>query len=223
MNSRRDFLKTIPAAAAAGVFIAGAAKAFAEACGLATPRETSGPFYPGDPKFRAEYDLTRIPGAPREALGQRVFLNGVVQDEACNPVRGANVELWQACASGRYNHESDPNPAEADPYFRYWSEAFTGADGRFAFKTIKPGPYPADVGWDRPPHIHFRVSALGYHELVTQMYFQGEELNEKDLILRQHPAQERELLIVDFRPVDPSRSEIGIRGNFTITLRRVRG
>jgi protocatechuate 3,4-dioxygenase beta subunit len=219
MSNRRAFLKSIPMAAAAGFFAASTTKALAEACGLATPRETSGPFYPGDPNFRAEYDLTRVEGSSVEALGERVFLHGIVQDENCRPVKNANVEIWQACASGKYLHARDPNPAEADPNFRYWSEAFTGADGKFAFKTIKPGAYPADVNWDRPPHIHFRISALGFNELVTQMYFKGEELNEKDLILRQHPAHERELLVVDFQPVPTG----GIRGNFVITLKKVRG
>lgn len=220
-TNRRSFLKSIPLAAAAGFFSSGTTKALAEACGLATPRETSGPFYPGNPNFRVEYDLTRLPGAPREALGQRVYLTGLVQDEQCRPVANANVELWQACASGKYMHNSDPNPAVPDPHFRYWSEAFTAADGKFAFKTIKPGAYPADVDWDRPPHIHFRVSALGYNELVTQMYFKGDPLNDIDLILKQHPARERELLVVDFRP--KSGAEAGaIQGHFVITLRKVR-
>src|SRR5688500_6789676 len=130
MNNRRQFLLSIPTVAAAGIWATSATKALAEACGLVTPRETSGPFYPGDPNFESNYDLTQVPGAPRTVLGERVYLEGVVQDENCAPVATANVEIWQACASGKYNHGRDPNPAEADPHFRYWSEAFTGRDGR---------------------------------------------------------------------------------------------
>jgi len=37
----------------------------------------------------------------------------------------------------------------------------------------------------RPPHIHFKVSKPGFKELVTQMYFPGQPLNDADLLLMQ--------------------------------------
>ncbi len=69
-------------------------------------------------------------------------MRGIVQDLSCRPVAGVNVEIWQACASGRYNNERDPNPAPLDPNFRYWGETFTDAAGAYEFKTILPGAYP---------------------------------------------------------------------------------
>jgi protocatechuate 3,4-dioxygenase, beta subunit len=62
----------------------------------------------------------------------------------------------------------------------------TDAQGRYRFKTIKPGAYPMNpVNPDavRPPHIHFDV-ARGKTHLVTQMYFPGERLNADDGIFR---------------------------------------
>jgi protocatechuate 3,4-dioxygenase beta subunit len=52
-------------------------------------------------------------------------------------------------------------------------------EGRYQFKTIKPGSYPADVNYTRPPHIHFKFRGKK-SRLVTEMFFPGEALNEKD-------------------------------------------
>lgn len=219
LSPRRRFL-----ALGAGTLLFSALKApraLAAACGVATPPQTSGPFYPGEANFGPGTDLTRVPGRPRRARGQVVILRGQVQDSSCRPVAGANVEIWQACASGRYNSPKDPNPAPLDPDFAYWGETFTDEEGRYAFKTIIPGAYPADDQWDRPPHVHFRVARVGYRELVTQMYFRGQALNDQDLILQGLPPAERESVIVDFQP---SAEESGaLEGEFTLRLRSVRG
>jgi protocatechuate 3,4-dioxygenase beta subunit len=100
---------------------------------------------------------------------------------------GASVEIWQACANGRYNDSRDPNPAPRDPDFQGWGRVVTDDQGAFRFTTIKPGAYPTDpndpTGWIRPPHIHFKVRAPGAPVLITQMYFAGEALNDRDEIL----------------------------------------
>lgn len=196
-------------------------KALAATCGL-TPPQTPGPFYPGEANFHPTNDLTIVEGKSRRASGRVVYVTGKVQDAQCRPIEGANVEIWQACESGRYNNRKDPNTAPLDPNFRYWGEANTDADGRYIFKTIIPGAYPADANWTRPPHIHFRISCLGYRELVTQMYFKGEALNDRDLILQDIPAGEREGVIVDFQPSRPDLEPGTHTGEFNITLRPVR-
>ena len=129
------------------------------------------------------------------------------------------MEIWQACASGKYNNPGDPNTAPLDPNFKYWGETVTSSTGEYAFKTILPGAYPADTDWDRPPHIHFRVLKRGYHELVTQMYFKGEPLNDADKILENVPKQMRGDVIVDFQPGlnDPATKT----GTFNITILKV--
>jgi protocatechuate 3,4-dioxygenase beta subunit len=189
----------------------------AESCGL-TPTQMEGPFYPGENEFRAENDLTQVPGRPRPAKGQVVRIQGIVQDESCRPIENANVEIWQACASGKYHHANDPNPAPLDPDFKYWGEAFTDSRGSYEFRTIIPGAYPAGDGWVRPPHIHYKVSRLGYHELTTQMYFAGDPLNQKDRILLSLPPEERARVIVPFLPSGEPRVLVG---SFKITMRRV--
>lgn len=217
---RRKFLK-LGVGVSAGTLMMGGImpKALAATCGL-TPPQTSGPFYPGEANFTAENDLTRGEGG--RALGQVIYVQGKVTDQNCQPLEGVNVEIWQACASGRYQHSRDPNPAPLDPNFRYWGETFTAADGSYSFKSIIPGAYPAGDGWIRPPHIHVRVTKLGYRELVSQMYFKGNEYNDKDLILLDIPENERGRVIVEFKPAPLGFEPGSLRGEFDLSIRSVR-
>lgn len=87
------------------------------------------------------------------------------------------MELWQANAHGRYNHPSDPNPAPLDPNFEGFAVQYTDAEGRYRFRTIKPGAYPTGIeNWWRPAHIHFDVTGRT-DKLVTRMYFDGDPLS----------------------------------------------
>ncbi len=190
-----------------------------ELCGL-TPKQTEGPFYPIQNQADKDTDLTFVDGSGGVALGDVVLVRGVVKDQHCVPVKGALVEIWQACATGKYNHPADPNTAALDPNFQYWGKAVTDAAGNYQFKTIIPGAYPASEDWMRPPHIHFKIAALGYQELITQMYFFGNEFNSTDLILLAIPESERDSVIVDFKV--PQRSDRGLPvGQFDISIRKL--
>jgi len=220
-SDRREFIRIGTGVAGLFTLSGGIIKSFAQSCGLTAP-QTSGPFYPGENQFGENTDLTFNPANGAVAKGQFVYLKGRVVDQNCSPIKNANVEIWQACASGKYNSIKDPNPAPLDPNFKYWAETFTNEKGEYHFKTIIPGAYPADTNWTRPPHIHFKVTCLGYRELVTQMYFKGEELNDRDLILLDLSAAERANVIVDFRSGEPGYPKEALVGNFEITLRSVR-
>ena len=52
-----------------------------------------------------------------------------------------------------------------------------------------------------------KVHKSGYPSLTTQLYFKGDPLNEKDLILRKISPAERHLVVVDF-----AESPDGTRG-----------
>ncbi len=220
-STRRKFLKLGTGAAGAAILMSSAAKALEATCGL-TPPQTAGPFYPGENEFHQDNDLTRIPGNSRRAEGQIIYVKGKILDTNCRPIENANVEVWQACITGKYNNPRDPNPAPLDPNFRYWAETHTDLNGEYWFKTIVPGEYPADKNWTRPPHLHFKVTRLGYHELVTQMYFKGHRHNDSDLILQQIPVTERNSVIVDFKPSPEDLEPGSLIGNFDMTLRPVR-
>lgn len=164
-----------------------------------TATQPEGPFYPVVDQVDKDADLIYVDSSPTAAIGDVVIVQGVLTDQQCRTVSGALVEVWQACKSGRYDHPSDPNPAPLDPHFQYWGQAVTDSNGFYRFRTIIPGAYPAGDGWVRPPHIHFKVSKLGYMELITQMYFAGEALNADDRILRQLRTDKQKEVIVDFK------------------------
>ena len=169
--------------AVGGLAFSGAASSVLAQALKRTPGEILGPFYPVLKPLDQDADLTMISGKSARAQGQVLQLTGRVLNLKGEPVPGARVEIWQANTHGRYDHPSDRNPAPLDPNFQGFAVQFTDAEGRYRFKTIKPGAYPATPDWMRPPHVHFEVMGKS-NRLVTQMYFPGEPLNEKDLLLQ---------------------------------------
>jgi protocatechuate 3,4-dioxygenase beta subunit len=160
-----------------------------------TPRQTEGPFYPIQDQADKDVDLTRIEGKTQLAKGEVVLVQGRVLDTDGNALNDAFVEIWQANTWGRYRHKRDPNRAPLDPNFQGWGQTTTSTDGRYGFKTILPGAYPAGPGWTRPPHIHFKVARQGFYALTTQMYFPDQKLNAADLILQNLPESQRSMVI----------------------------
>lgn len=212
--TRRQVLKTTfgaAALAAGGPLVAGMPGV--------TPAQTEGPFYPTRDQADKDIDLTRIEGHIERALGEVIEVSGTVLDEEGKAVGGALVDVWQANVHGRYDHEDDPNPAPLDPNFQGWARFTTDAKGRYRFTTIRPGAYSVSREWTRPPHIHFKVARRGYHELTTQMYFSGHELNDVDRLLLELSEAERSRLMVEF--ASASSEATPPRGRFDIVLRRV--
>ncbi|HYZ21532.1 MAG TPA: protocatechuate 3,4-dioxygenase [Rhodopila sp.] len=177
-----------------------------------TPPQILGPFYPFMLTPVETGDLT----SGGQAKGTVLYLSGRVLSDKGAPVAGAQVEIWQANAAGRYAHPNDENPAPLDEKFRGFGVTVTDTEGRYAFKTVRPAAYPAAPGRWRPAHIHFCVTAQ-YERLVTQMYFKGEQYNETDAWL--NSAARKELLIVDPTPAagrEPGAQEV----TFDIVLTR---
>ncbi len=221
--SRRALLTTGLGTAAGLVAGRLSASPVAPTCPGTTPPQVEGPFYPTRDHEDEDRDLTHVKGRTERAAGDIIYVSGRVLDEACQPIEGAPVDVWQANTWGRYDHEQDAgNPRALDPNFQSWAELVTDAEGRYSFKTIKPGSSPVDdQGWIRPPHIHFKVSRRGYQELITQMYFAGEPLNEPDQIRKALAPEERQRVTVEFRPALPHLEQGAQVGTFDITLRKV--
>jgi protocatechuate 3,4-dioxygenase, beta subunit len=162
---------------------------------IPTPPETEGPFYPVIAQKDKDFDLTRVEGQAGVAKGKIIIVQGQVVDTDGSPTENVTVDLWQANAAGRYRHPRDSNKAPLDPNFQGWAIVPSGKEGAFRFKTVMPGAYPASFWWTRPPHIHFKVSKRGYRELVTQMYFPGNKLNDSDRLLKRKSNEERKHMI----------------------------
>jgi protocatechuate 3,4-dioxygenase beta subunit len=142
-----------------------------------------GPFYPTVAPHESRADLTRAPNHATRAIGPLIEINGIVRGPDGKPLKGALVLVWQANAAGRYGHPRDNNTkAPIDPGFLGHALMRTGADGAFAFLSVKPGAYPDTASTMRTPHIHYEI--IGEEgRLITQMYFPGEPGNETDRLL----------------------------------------
>jgi protocatechuate 3,4-dioxygenase beta subunit len=145
-----------------------------------TISEIAGPAFGHGMLGELDNDLLRNFAKPGEsAIGERIIVHGRVLDERGKPVPGVLLEVWQANAGGRYRHKKDGYLAALDPNFGGCGRCISDDEGRYEFRTVRPGPYPWPNGvndW-RPSHIHFSVFGSGFAQrLVTQMYFQGDPL-----------------------------------------------
>lgn len=191
ITRRRLIGGTLLAAGAAG--LAGFDPARAAGL-LATPRQTSGPFYPKEIPLDSDSDLVQVAGRERPSAGEVTHLFGRVLDLEGQPLAGSQVEIWQCDAAGFYHHPGDRG-GRADPDFQGFGRATADGEGRCRFRTIKPVAYPG-----RTPHIHILVARDGELRLVTQIYIKDHSLNSRDGIFNslRDPAA-RQALAVDFQ------------------------
>ncbi len=162
-----------------------------------TPEQPEGPFYPDKKPSDQDADLTVIAGQTGKAQGQVIRVAGRLMDTAGQPLPGARIEIWQANTFGRYITSKDQSASPLDPNFQGYGVQTTGPDGGYWFLTVKPAAYRVSQDWTRPPHIHFIVT---HHQnrFITQLYFEGEPLNEKDLLFKDTPN--KELLLTTLMP-----------------------
>jgi protocatechuate 3,4-dioxygenase beta subunit len=180
-----------------------------------TADQVQGPFYPVIKPVDQDADLTVIRGKQGKAQGQVIYLTGQVLNLKGEPIPGVRIEVWQANAFGRYTHPNDSNPAPLDPSFEGYGVQATGSGGRYRFKTIKPAGYPVPDGWTRAPHIHFCFTSR-ITQLITQMYFEGEPLNETDLLLNNTPNKES--LITKLMPPAPDMESDALMAVWDVVL-----
>jgi protocatechuate 3,4-dioxygenase beta subunit len=108
------------------------------------------------------------PGAPvRTSVGSGYMLSGtVLAANECRPIPNARIEFWLANPRGEYDDA-------------HRATVFADQRGEYRFESNVPVSYGG-----RPPHIHVRVRAPGYEELVTQHYPEpGQRKANFDLVL----------------------------------------
>lgn len=156
-----------------------------------TPSQTIGPFF-HKALLRADgNDLT-----PHGGAGERVVIEGRVLDGDGAAVGDAMVEIWQANAAGNYPHENHAQGTTAAAGFHGFGRTGTDAEGRFSFRTIKPGAVREAGDFTQAPHINVTVFARGLlRQVVTRIYFADEALNAADPVLNAVPAARRDTLI----------------------------
>ncbi len=170
----------------------------------ATETSVLGPFYiPGAPMLNVGGDL--IGGND----GEPGIVHGRVHGPGGAAIGGALIEVWQNAANGRYSNE---DPDQDDQNLR--CRMVSAADGAYSFTTIRPVPYtvpgdgPAGVmlnamgrhPW-RPAHIHFKVSAPGCRDLITELYPDDDPYIDQDAVFGV-----RSSLAVSFAPNDSAEA-----------------
>ncbi len=147
---------------AASTLLLAGRRALAAACGDPTAANIEGPFY--------------TKGAPHRAVlvsdrdkGERLVVTGTVRTTSCDPLAGAEMEIWHADASGAYDNDG----------FHFRGALTTDPQGRWELHTIVPGRYLNGDRY-RPAHIHVKLHAPGHKLLTTQLYFEGDPYNDGD-------------------------------------------
>lgn len=155
-----------------------------------------GPFY-----VEGAEELPAMANIAGDTPGEPVVVSGRVTDPSGQPLAGALLDVWQASAEGFYDVQL---PEQTELNLR--GKFRTDAEGRYAFRTIKPSfyPIPGDgpvgqmlrgVGRHpyRPAHIHFIVSAEDYEAVTTELFVEGDPYLDSDAVFGV-----RNSLVVDF-------------------------
>jgi hydroxyquinol 1,2-dioxygenase len=162
----------------------------------ATPSTVEGPFHvPNAPEIADGGDMAK--GAP----GITCFVTGKVRGLSGEPVAGAELDLWQTDGEGLYEDQRNTTGPWMRGLYR------TRPDGSYLIRTVAPISYtiPMDgtigelmnrtnISHMRPAHIHFAITAPGYHGLVTHLFQAGDEYIETDVVYGV-----KEPLIVEFK------------------------
>jgi protocatechuate 3,4-dioxygenase, alpha subunit len=162
-----------------------------------TPSQTIGPF------FAVGLCWADGPDVVAEGTPGAVQLGGRVLDGAGAPVPDALVETWQADPEGRFT-----------PGFRGFGRCPTDPEGRWAIRTVKPGPLPAPDGGLEAPHLNVSVFARGLlNRVVTRVYFPDEAAaNAADPLLASIADPEACARLVAVAEGDGLRFDIRLQG-----------
>jgi hydroxyquinol 1,2-dioxygenase len=144
-----------------------------------------GPFY-----VEGAPELPLLANIAAETPGDPVIVSGRVTAPDGRPLPGALLDVWQASAEGFYDVQL-PDQTELNLRGKFR----TDAEGRYAFRTIKPAYYPIPLDGPvgqmltaagrppyRPAHIHFIVSAAGYEAVTTELFVEGDPYLDSDAV-----------------------------------------
>ncbi|MDR3509524.1 MAG: catechol 1,2-dioxygenase [Caulobacteraceae bacterium] len=180
-----------------------------------TPRTIEGPLYvAGAP---ASEGFARLDDGSDK--GEALVMHGQVRDVNGQPIAGAKVEVWHANTLGNYSYF---DKTQSD--FNLRRTIITGADGRYAFRSIVPSGYSCPGGGstdailsaigrhgNRPAHIHFFVSAPSHRHLTTQINIEGDAYLRDDFA---YATKEDLIPALTRRQADGSNAAYGIEGEY---------
>jgi protocatechuate 3,4-dioxygenase beta subunit len=108
--------------------------------------------------------------AAASEAGEPLVVSGTIYlPDGKTPANGIILSVYQTDATGVYSTKSN-NGAHRDT--RIHGAMKTNADGRYEFRTIKPGSYPQSTN---PAHIHAYISGPDYPEYWIDEYLFDED------------------------------------------------
>jgi protocatechuate 3,4-dioxygenase beta subunit len=124
----------------------------------------------------AERDAGSLPSTLRLASldepGERMLLSGrVMSTDGSRPVGGVVIYAHHTNAQGHYaNGTPETEWSRRHGRLRGWVR--TDAEGRYAFDTIKPAPYPDNT---EPAHVHLFIKEVDHPPYyLDDVVFEGE-------------------------------------------------
>ena len=171
-----------------------------------TPQDALGPYYPPQWSGEIDNDLVHFNGKDY-AHGVLMLQSGRVLSSDGSVIANAQIDIWQTDATGKYRHPGDDGEGPAQRGFQGYGRTRSDTQGHYAFRTIQPVIYGG-----RPPHLHLKVTAAGHRELVTQMYFAGQNTESNRFF--NGFSKERDTLTIT-----PSKIQTPIAGRASIAAR----
>jgi protocatechuate 3,4-dioxygenase beta subunit len=145
------------------------ASALAPSC-VVRPEQTGGPYFVDERLNRS--DIRSDPTDGRVRPGTPLALTLLVSRlnaGDCQPLAGAQVDIWHCDAQGIYSDVQDPGFNTIGQKFLRGYQ-ITDARGEARFVTVYPGWYPG-----RTVHIHFKIRTAPVtqrsFEFTSQLYF----------------------------------------------------
>jgi protocatechuate 3,4-dioxygenase beta subunit len=147
---------------------------------------------------------------PEREPGEPLVISGkVFQPDGKTPAEGMVLWVYHTDRTGYYNEKDDAS----HPRLRGWMKI--GPDGRYEFRTIRPGAYPHR---STPAHIHAHVYGPGYSERSIEEYWFKDDprINDGE---KAKMAKEGERPVI----IEVKRGSDGVwRGERDITLQSVK-
>lgn len=177
MSTRRTVLGLIGAGGAtlfsANLRRVSAAQSDAAAACVIRPRHIEGPYFVDAGLNRSDIRSDPRSGLVKHGVPLRIaFRVSQLSGSRCLPLTGAQVDVWQCDAEGRYSETKEWQESTIGQQFLRGYQ-LTDRRGSASFMTIFPGWYP-----NRAVHIHFKIRTeqrgAGGWEFTSQIYFDDE-------------------------------------------------
>lgn len=155
---------------------------------------------------------------------ETVLFEGVVTDDDGTPLEGVLMDVWEDAPNGLYeNHDHD------QPDYNLRGRFQTDAQGRYAFRALRPVPYPIPedetagellryMGHHpyRPGHMHFMIQKPGYRTLVSQIFDGSSTYLDNDSVFAV-----KDDLIAEFVPTPDADTDLHVQFDFALKREKV--